>query len=305
MPDRGKPLTHRRRCPAAQTQDVARLEGQAHNPIARNPFAIASGQLWMFLNLAGELRRCLHELPPFASRSCKPALTVRLRLIATACAGPKASRRFHGCRGCQFSSRRFDLAGSPTPAPPGETNSHNQARPRHDARVHDWPASPGEIPSPQLVAAWLTLGTLPAERIPLWAAYWIAAGYDGDTLAQLAGLHGDDPHEVRDLLPAALAECGVSTPADPSQDHERAAAMVAFTAIARLQASGRASERWVVDKVVQVTAPHSFKPLLTSLPLGKLFALDDEWRAGWGRTDEQLREAVRQACARQLEAARV
>jgi hypothetical protein len=34
-----------------------------------------------------------------------------------------------------------------------------------------------EIPSPQLVAARLTLDTLPTERIPLWAAHWIAAGY--------------------------------------------------------------------------------------------------------------------------------
>ena len=91
---------------------------------------------------------------------------------------------------------------------------------------------------------------------------------------------------------------------DPSEERERAAAMVAFTAIARLQVSGRASERWVIDKVVQITEPY-FKPSITSLPLGQLFALDDEWGAGWGRTDEQLREAVRQACAQQLKAARV
>ena len=170
--------------------------------------------------------------------------------------------------------------------------------------MHDWPADPAEVPSPQLVAAWLTLDTLPTERIPLWAAHWIAAGYDGLAVAELAGMHGDDPHDVRDLLPAALAECGVSTPEDPSEDHERAAAMVAFTAIARLQASGRASERWVVDKVVEVTQPH-FKPSVTSLPLGQIFALDDEWGTGWGRGNEQLRAAVRQACAQQLEAARV
>jgi len=78
--------------------------------------------------------------------------------------------------------------------------------------------------------------------------------------------------------------------------------MVAFTAIARLQASGRASERWVVGKVVQLTRP-SFPGPITSLPLGQLFSLDDQWGAGWGRTDEQLRETVRQACAQQLKAA--
>lgn len=122
------------------------------------------------------------------------------------------------------------------------------------------------------------LDTLPTERIPLWAAHWIAAGYDGQTLAELAGLHGDDPHEVRELLPAALAECSVSTPGHPSEERQRAAAMVSFTKIARLQANGRASERWVVDKVVEITQPY-FKPSVTSLPLGQLFALHDEWAA--------------------------
>jgi hypothetical protein len=79
--------------------------------------------------------------------------------------------------------------------------------------------------------------------------------------------------------------------------------MVAFTAIARLQISGRASERWVVDKVVQIAEP-CFDRTIISLPFGQLYALDDEWGAGWGRTDEQLRAAVRQACTAQLKAAR-
>jgi hypothetical protein len=170
--------------------------------------------------------------------------------------------------------------------------------------MHDWPADPAEIPSPQLIAAWLVLNILPTERIPLWAAHWIAVGYDGHALAELAGLHGDDPHEVRDLLPDALAECGVTASADPSWEHERAAAMVAFTAIARLQASGHASERWVVDKVVQIAEPY-FDRAIISLPLGQLYSLHDEWGAGWGRSDEQLRAVVRQACAQQRGAARI
>ena len=191
------------------------------------------------------------------------------------------------------------------PARPSETGSQSAARHRHDAVVHYWPADPDEIPSPQLVAAWLTLGTLPTERVPLWAAHWIAAGYDGQALAELAGLHGGDPHEVRDLLGPALAECGISTPGDqaPSEERERAAAMVAFTAIARLQITGGASERWVLDKVVDIAQPF-FKPSITSLPLGQLFALDDEWGSGRGRTDEQLRAIIRQACVEQLRAAR-
>jgi hypothetical protein len=61
----------------------------------------------------------------------------------------------------------------------------------------------GGVPSPEIVAAWTQLWLLPTERVPLWAAHWLVAGYDGEHLAYLAGLHGDDPHEVRDALPAA------------------------------------------------------------------------------------------------------
>jgi hypothetical protein len=79
--------------------------------------------------------------------------------------------------------------------------------------------------------------------------------------------------------------------------------MVAFTAIARLQVSGLAGERWVVDKVVEIAEPY-LHDFIISLPLGQLFALDDEWGVGWGRPDEQLRAVVRQACIAQLDAAR-
>jgi hypothetical protein len=61
--------------------------------------------------------------------------------------------------------------------------------------------------------AWMTMPAspaLPTERVPLWAACWLVDDYDGQKLAELAGLHGDDPHDVRNLLPDALIECGVS-----------------------------------------------------------------------------------------------
>ena len=45
------------------------------------------------------------------------------------------------------------------------------------------------------------LGVLPTEKVPLWAAYWIAGGRDGEALIYLAGLPGDDPREVYDALP--------------------------------------------------------------------------------------------------------
>lgn len=86
-------------------------------------------------------------------------------------------------------------------------------------------------------------------------------------------------------------------------ERERAAAMVAFTAIARLQVSGRASERWVIGKVAEIVEP-DFRDSIISLPLGRLYVLDDEWGVGWGRSDEQLRAVVRQACIAQLDAAR-
>ena len=132
------------------------------------------------------------------------------------------------------------------------------------------------MPSPTLVAAWLTLDTLPTEYIPLFASSWIVDGHDGRALVELAGLHGDDPHDVRDLLPEALADCGVSVTTS-----DEAAAMTAFTALAHLQTDGLAGERWIVDKVTEVVARCDYSTMVTDLPLGSLFGLDDEWGAGW------------------------
>lgn len=171
--------------------------------------------------------------------------------------------------------------------------------------MHDWPAGTGaDIPSPELVAAWLDLDTLPTGRVPLWAAHWLAAGHDGAALAELAGLHGDDPHEVRDVLPAALAECGVGAPdcAAAADIRERAAATTAFNAIARLHLDGRASAYWVVQTVVEIAEPY-FPSSIVDLPLGALYLLDDEWDGAWGRTEAQLRDVVRQACLDQLQRA--
>ncbi|GAA2759818.1 hypothetical protein [Actinopolymorpha rutila] len=168
--------------------------------------------------------------------------------------------------------------------------------------MHDWPPeAAAEVPAPQLVAAWLILDTLPTERVPLWAAHWLAAGYDGDALIELAGLHGDDPHDVRDLLRPALAECGITTPSAEvtSEERELAAAIDAFAAIAKLHLEGRASARWVVDKVIEIAEPY-YKESIISLPLGELFSLDDEWGAGWGRTVGQLQAVVRLACVEQV-----
>lgn len=66
-----------------------------------------------------------------------------------------------------------------------------------------------------------------------------------------------------------------------------------------MQVEGRAGERWVVDKVLEIVEP-DFPEELTSLPLARIWTLDDEWGAGWGRTDDELCAEVRKACAQQL-----
>jgi hypothetical protein len=163
--------------------------------------------------------------------------------------------------------------------------------------MHDWPASTaGEVPSPRLVAAWARLDVVPAERLPLWAAHWLAGGYDGQALRTLAGLGAsDDPRDIHDVLPDALADCGVAIP-----DSDAAAAQVAFTRLARLHADGRAAERWILDKVCEIVARADYATSVTTQPLGKIFGLSDEWGAGWGRTEQQLKAEIRRACAAQL-----
>jgi hypothetical protein len=165
--------------------------------------------------------------------------------------------------------------------------------------VHDWPATaPAGIPSPRLAGAWAKLDMLPAERVPLWAAHWLAAGNDGDGLRALAGLRPkDDPRDIHDLVPEALADCGVTFP-----DSAAAAAQVAFTHLARLYGNGLAAERWILGKIHEIVVRSGYADSVMSLPLGKISGLDDEWGAGWGRTEPELKAEVRAACAAQLAA---
>jgi hypothetical protein len=168
--------------------------------------------------------------------------------------------------------------------------------------VHDWPAvTSGEIPSPRLVAAWAKLDVVPAERVPLWAAHWLAHGHDGDALRALAGLSTtDDPRDIRDVLPDALADCGTTIP-----DSDSAAAQLAFTHLARMHAARLATERWILDKVSEIIVRSGYADSVLGLPLGKLFGLDDEWGAGWGRTEQELKAQIREACTAQLTSSRI
>jgi hypothetical protein len=163
--------------------------------------------------------------------------------------------------------------------------------------MHDWPAAAdGTVPSPRLVAAWARLDMVPAERVPLWAAHWLARGDDGDSLRMLAGMSTtDDPRDIRDVLPGALADCGIAIP-----DSGGAAAEVAFTHLARMHASGQASERWVLDKVCEIIARSGYADTVLSLPLSRIFGLEDEWGSGWGRSEQQLKAEIAGACAEQL-----
>ncbi|HEY5989046.1 MAG TPA: hypothetical protein VIV12_22105, partial [Streptosporangiaceae bacterium] len=172
----------------------------------------------------------------------------------------------------------------------------------HYAHMRDsFAAASGEVPSPRLVSAWVRLDAAPSERVPGWAGHWLANGHDGDALRTLAGLSDkDDPRDIRELLPEALADCGMEIP-----DSDSAAALVAFTNFARMHADGRASERWVLTKVCEIAARCGYAPTVTSLPLGKVSVLADEWRAGPGRTERELQAEIRQACAAQLAASRL
>jgi hypothetical protein len=72
--------------------------------------------------------------------------------------------------------------------------------------------------------------------------------------------------------------------------------MEAFTNLARLCIDGDAAERWIVGKVGEILARSGTAESVIALPRGQLYGLDDEWGADWGRSDAELRTAVRQAC---------
>jgi hypothetical protein len=135
----------------------------------------------------------------------------------------------------------------------------------------------------------------------------LGEGKDGTALRDLAGMSGDDPHEVRDVLPAALREAGVALPDARDveavrQDRKRAWAAMVYRDIARRCLEGRASPRWVVAKVGEIGAANDYDGLVIDLPVGRLFGMADEWGAGWGRTDAELDETVRAACREQVQA---
>lgn len=155
-------------------------------------------------------------------------------------------------------------------------------------------------PLPNTLAARLVLGIAPTEDVPWWAAQWLADGYDGPALRELAGLNDRDPREINDLLPAALAEMGVRMPSSAA-----AAANEAFRQIAEMCLSGQAGERWVAQQVEDIVARTDYRSDVIDLPLGRLYGVEDEWEGGWGATVEELKKTVRARCAEQSRAPHV
>ncbi|MEV1289206.1 hypothetical protein [Micromonospora sp. NPDC049679] len=157
----------------------------------------------------------------------------------------------------------------------------------------------GTTPLPATVAAWFVLDLVPTERVPWWAARWLADGHDGEALRELAGLNGRDPHAVRDLLPRALADTGGVLPTTTVT-----AANEVFRELAERCLSGIVGERSVVQQVEAVVISTHYNNDVIDLPLGALYGTEYTWDGEWGRPIEELKASVRACCAAQLRASR-
>jgi hypothetical protein len=158
------------------------------------------------------------------------------------------------------------------------------------------------VPSPQIVAAWTQLGLVRTEMIPLWAAHWLVAGYDGEHLVYLAGLHGDDRWDVRDALPDALRECGAEIPSD------EVAATVVLVDLARTYLDGQAvprspwswySRRRIAETVEEVLSTSGHPASVLTTPLDCPECDEDGLWAGHA-TAERLKARLLEACEEHL-----
>ncbi|PSL53619.1 hypothetical protein B0I31_10866 [Saccharothrix carnea] len=127
-----------------------------------------------------------------------------------------------------------------------------------------------DIPTPRLVALWAAVDAVPVEDAPGWAAHWLVAGHDGDDVRTLAGLSGKHAGEVRDVLPAALADCGASIPSA-----DVATAALSFTRVARMFTDDRAGYRWAAQKAAEIVED-SPTHAVAGLPLSTLTDSSDE-----------------------------
>jgi hypothetical protein len=152
----------------------------------------------------------------------------------------------------------------------------------------------GQIPPPDLVAAWYLIDDLATEQVPFWAAHWLADGMDGDALRALAGMDGSDPPAVREKLADALADTHAPIPHDI-----REAVTAVYGDLARLHLDGRISARWLIAKIEQLIVSADYVGDYLDQPLGATYGFDDEWSGGWGRSQDELAALFREACIEQ------
>ncbi|GAA3876261.1 hypothetical protein GCM10022243_46460 [Saccharothrix violaceirubra] len=153
---------------------------------------------------------------------------------------------------------------------------------------------PAPIPGPDLVAAWRVFDLVPFDGVPRWAAHWIADGHDGAALTTLAGLSEQDTARVRELLPDAVAECGVPEPTRVE------AAGAVFARLALDHVEGRLDRAEVTAWANLVMKLSDYDGEVLGLPLGVLFDFPDLHPYD-GYPADRLAEIVREACRKQLD----
>ncbi|GAA3781205.1 hypothetical protein GCM10022225_81960 [Plantactinospora mayteni] len=143
---------------------------------------------------------------------------------------------------------------------------------------------------PDLIAAEHALGSVDVERVPWYAADWLAAGHDGPALRELAGLDGSDTRLIGELLPDALTEVGVPVPSAAE------AADTWLATLAQRLIDGEIDERTVSEHVSAFVSWHLDLDEIWHSPFTDLHVIVDEWDQGWGRGNQELAATVRQLC---------
>ncbi|GIJ24625.1 hypothetical protein [Micromonospora lutea] len=148
---------------------------------------------------------------------------------------------------------------------------------------------------PDLVAAEYALGSVDAERVPWYAADWLANGHDGPALRELAGLDGTDTGLIGELLPDALTEVGVAVPSPAD------AADAWLATLTQRLLAGEVDERAVSEHVSAFVSWHLDLDEIWRSPFTDLHVIVDEWDQGWGRGNQELAAAVRRLCRDHLD----
>ncbi|WP_194823301.1 hypothetical protein [Micromonospora sp. S-DT3-3-22] len=143
---------------------------------------------------------------------------------------------------------------------------------------------------PDLVAAEYVLGRMVVERMPWYAADWLADGHDGPALRELAGLDGTDTRLIGELLPAALDEMGVRVPSAAE------AADTWLATLAQRLVDGAIDERTVSERVSAFVCERGDLDEIRHSPFTDLHVLADEWDQDGERGNRELANSVRLLC---------